>query len=77
MGTIGEVIKAERKKVKLTQRELAKQAKISNTFLCDIEKNRAKPSLPVFIRLLDALGVKKKSNFINKIYVNSEKADAI
>lgn len=42
---VGEKIKKIRKERKLTQKQLASIAQISNSFLCDIEKGRSNPSL--------------------------------
>lgn len=50
-------IKTYRKKLGLTQVELAIQADISTYYLSDLEISRGNPSLDVLCRLADALKV--------------------
>ncbi len=57
MEDIGEKIKQERKKKGLSQKDLANQAHISNTYLSDIEVGRTKPSLKTLQNLAKALEV--------------------
>ncbi len=52
---IGEKIKLSREERKITQKELAKKAGISNTYLSDIERMRTNPSIKVLQQLADAL----------------------
>ncbi|SCJ36346.1 HTH-type transcriptional regulator sinR [uncultured Clostridium sp.] len=52
---IGEKIKLSREKRKITQKDLAKKAGISNTYLSDIERMRTNPSIKVLEKLADAL----------------------
>lgn len=52
---IGEKIKLSREKHKITQKELAKRAGISNTYLSDIERMRTNPSIKVLKQIADAL----------------------
>lgn len=52
---IGEEIKLSREERKITQKELAKKAGISNTYLSDIERMRTNPSIKVLQQLADAL----------------------
>ena len=44
-----------REERKITQKELAKKAGISNTYLSDIERMRTNPSIKVLQQLADAL----------------------
>ena len=46
-----------RAKRKLSQRALAKRAKMSQTYLCNVETGKADPSLSTLKRLAQALGV--------------------
>ncbi|APC78491.1 TPA: helix-turn-helix domain-containing protein [Clostridium botulinum] len=73
MITIGEVIKKERKKCSISQKELARRAQISNSFLCDIEKNRTKPSIATLFSICLALNIQDLNIFLRNIYVNTEK----
>ncbi len=50
-------IKAYRKKLGLTQAELAIQADISTYYLSDLEISRGNPSLDVLCKIADALKV--------------------
>ena len=42
----------------MSQNELAEKTGITQSFLCDIEHGRSKPSIDVAIKLADVLGVK-------------------
>lgn len=42
----------------MSQKELAEKTGITQSFLCDIEQGRSKPSIDVAIKLADVLGVK-------------------
>ena len=64
---IGDLIRNERIAKKLSQLKLSSKAAISNTYLCDIEKNRTNPSLETLEKIFNALDVKIEwSNFFNK-----------
>lgn len=54
---IGKRIRDERKKLSLTQEELASQARIGTKFLSSIERCATKPSLDTFIKISEALGI--------------------
>lgn len=65
---LGQVLKIERVKKGMKQRELAKKAGISHTYLSDIERARQDPSLKMLCKVTSALEVKMedviaKSNF--------------
>lgn len=55
--TIGKRIRVERKKLSLTQEELASKAHIGTKFLSSIERCATKPSLETFIKISEALGI--------------------
>lgn len=57
MNSIGEVIRNTRKKQKLTLKEVAKAGSISVSFLSEIERNKANPSISVLKRIANALNV--------------------
>ncbi|MCP3774663.1 XRE family transcriptional regulator [Paenibacillus sp. MZ04-78.2] len=57
MNSIGEVIRSTRKKQKLTLKEIAKAASISLSFLSEIERDKANPSISVLKRIANALNV--------------------
>jgi transcriptional regulator with XRE-family HTH domain len=54
----GGKIRARRKQVGMTQAALAKAVGISAAHMSDIEANKGLPSLPLIIRIAEALGVK-------------------
>ena len=54
MKTIGETIKENRKRVNLTQAELAYYAKVSTKFICELENNKKTIELN---KLYDVLNV--------------------
>ena len=51
-------IKEKRERLGISQKELAEKAEISQSFLCDIEQGRSKPSIDVAIKLAKVLKVK-------------------
>lgn len=61
---IGTLIRNERIRKKIRQKDLALRAQISNTYLSDIEHLRAIPSLTTYARICAALDV--DLNFIEK-----------
>lgn len=61
MNSVGEIIRNTRKKQKLTLKEVAKSASISLSFLSEIERDKANPSISVLKRIANALNV----NFVD------------
>lgn len=50
-------IKDRREQLGISQKELAERAKISQSFLCDIEQGRCKPSINTALKIAKALVV--------------------
>ena len=50
-------IKEKREQLGISQKELAEKAKISQSFLCDIEQGRCKPSIDTAIKIAQVLDV--------------------
>lgn len=50
-------IKERRERLGISQKELAERAKISQSFLCDIEQGRCKPSIDTAIKIAQVLNV--------------------
>ena len=50
-------IKERREQLGISQKELAEKAKISQSFLCDIEQGRCKPSIDTAVKLAQILDV--------------------
>ena len=50
-------IKEKREQLGLSQKELADKVGISQSFLCDIEQGRCKPSIDTAVKLADALNI--------------------
>ena len=50
-------IKEKREQLGISQKELAERAKISQSFLCDIEQGRCKPSIETAIKIAQVLNV--------------------
>lgn len=50
-------IKERREQLDISQKELAERAKISQSFLCDIEQGRCKPSIDTAIKIAQVLNV--------------------
>lgn len=55
---LGMMIKQRRRKLNMTQAELAKKAKVHRIYLAQIEARTKIPSLPALERIATALGVK-------------------
>ena len=51
-------IRKKREELGLSQKELAEKSGITQSFLCDIEQGRSKPSIDVAIKLAKVLKVK-------------------
>ena len=51
-------IREKREELGLSQKELAEKIGITQSFLCDIEQGRSKPSIDVAIKLARVLKVK-------------------
>ena len=51
-------IREKRDELGLSQKELAEKSGITQSFLCDIEQGRSKPSIDVAIKLAKVLKVK-------------------
>ena len=50
-------IKERREQLGISQKELADRAGISQSFLCDIEQGRCKPSIDTAVRLARVLDI--------------------
>lgn len=50
-------IKARREQLGISQKELAERARISQSFLCDIEQGRCKPSIDTAVKLAEVLNI--------------------
>lgn len=50
-------IKERREELGLTQKELAEKAGITQSFLCDIEQGRSKPSIDTAVKIANALNI--------------------
>ena len=55
---LGEFIKAQRALNQLSQRELARLADLSDTYLSQLERGRHEPSLSVLRALAESLGIR-------------------
>ena len=51
-------IREKREELGLSQKELAEKSGITQSFLCDIEQGRSKPSMDVAMKLAKLLKVK-------------------
>lgn len=50
-------IKEKREQLGISQKELAERCDIAQSTLCDIEQGRSNPSLPVAVKIAQALDV--------------------
>ena len=66
-------IREKREELGLSQKELAEKSGITQSFLCDIEQGRSKPSIDVAITLAKVLEVRE--NAIIKVKVEVKEDD--
>ena len=50
-------IKEKREQLGISQKELAEKVGISQSFLCDIEQGRSKPSIDTALKIAEALNI--------------------
>ena len=50
-------IKERREQLDISQKELAEKIGISQSFLCDIEQSRSKPSIDTALKIAEALNI--------------------
>ena len=55
--SLGDRIKEARKRLRLTQEQLAEKLEVSCVYVSEIERNLKMPSMPLFIRLVEELDV--------------------
>lgn len=54
---MGEVIRANRKMLKMSQEKLAEKADLSPTFISDLERGRVNVAVDTLLRIANALGI--------------------
>ncbi len=54
---MGEVIRLQRKKLKLSQEKLAEKADLSTTFISDLERGRVNVAVDSLLRIATALDI--------------------
>jgi transcriptional regulator with XRE-family HTH domain len=62
--TLGQVLKAQREALSLTQRELALQLGVKPSHVAYLEKDRRRPSLGLVGRIANVLGLEKEPLFL-------------
>lgn len=69
---IGKKLRDRRKDLGLTQKAVAGELSISNSYLCDIERGRVQPSLKIFMKLSRVLLIEDINIFLIESYVKTE-----
>ena len=59
-------IKERREELGISQKELAKNVGITQSFLCDIEQGRRKPSMEIGAKIAGELDLKRESKAMAK-----------
>ena len=54
---LGLRIREARKKLKMTQEQLAEKVGITDVYICEIERGNKMPSIPVLIAIVEALDI--------------------
>ena len=57
-GAFGEILRAERDKLGWSQERLAEACGLHRVYISELERGLRSPSLPVFMRIAEALGLK-------------------
>ena len=50
-------VKERREQLGISQKELAEKVEISQSFLCDIEQGRSKPSIDTALKIAEVLNI--------------------
>lgn len=74
MDNIGAKLKEIRLRKKLTQKNLAAKAGISNSYLSDIESGRTKPSLKTLEELTHSLGIKFEDLIVSSVSLEEKRS---
>jgi transcriptional regulator with XRE-family HTH domain len=75
-GGIGEFIRAQRGLAKLSLRQLAKAAKVSNAYLSQVERGVYKPSAKVLKHLSEALQVSAETLYARAGFLDERDPDS-
>lgn len=59
-------IRERREQLGISQKELAERCGITQSFLCDIEQGRNKPSIDVAVKIADVLKLKKEAKVMKQ-----------
>ena len=70
--TLGEIIKAERKKKNLTQKQLASLCGASHTSICEWERGSHRPNLTSIVALATVLGEQFAANAKKALVAENE-----
>ena len=68
-------IREKREELGLSQKELAEKIGITQSFLCDIEQGRSKPSIDVAIKLAKVLEARENAIIKIKVEVKEDEED--
>lgn len=74
-GTIGEFIRAQRRLAKLSLRQLAKTAKVSNAYLSQVERGIYKPSAKVLKHVAEALQVSAETLYARAGFLDEDQEE--
>jgi transcriptional regulator with XRE-family HTH domain len=72
VSRIAQKIQSTRLEKNLTMQELATRARVSKGLLSKIENSRTIPSLPVFVTIIQSLGISLKEFFQDVVLVNGK-----
>lgn len=64
MGGLGEYIREQRSQAKLSMRQLAERAEVSNPYLSQIERGMRKPSAQVLLQIAKGLRISAETLYI-------------
>src|SRR5882757_5743005 len=64
MNSMGDYIRQQREQAKISLRQLAEQAGVSNPYLCQIERGRRKPSAEMLEQMAKGLRISAESLYV-------------
>src|SRR5215207_136757 len=74
---IGEYIRAQRTKARISLRELAKQAGVSNPYLSQIERGLRKPSAEILQQIAKGLRISAEAMYVQAGILDEKPASAV
>lgn len=76
VGSIGEYIRDQRKRAKISLRQLAEQAGVSNPYLSQVERGLRKPSAEILQQIAKGLRISAEALYVQAGILEDREADS-